>query len=87
MLNREVGATSTNLVGHSQGSSHYVYPMHHKRLPYGAQNHILQVVELKARWRHLFLKRGPRHMQEKGEEYPLGSKLRSNVVLVWFRCT
>ena len=58
--------------------------MHHERLPYGAQSHILlQVVELKARWRHLFLERGPWHVQEKVEEHPLGSKLRSNVVLVW----
>ena len=73
-----------NLVGHSQGSSHNVKPMHHERFPYGAQSHILQVVELKARWSHLFLERGPWHvLQERVEEHPLGWKLHSNVVLIW----
>ena len=70
------GCHKHNLVGHSQSSSH------NERLPYGVQNHILQVIEQKARWRHLFLERGPWH-EEKVEEHLLGSKLHSNVVLVW----
>ena len=77
------GCHKHNLVEHSQDSSHNVKPKHHERLPYGAQSHMLQVVELKARWRHLFLGRGPWHVQEKVEEYPLGSKLHLNAVLIW----
>ena len=79
------GCHKHNLVKHSQDSSHNVKAKHHERLPYGVQSHNLQVVaiELKARWRHLFLGRGPWFVQEKVEEYPLGSKLHFNAVLFW----
>ena len=49
------------------------------------QFHNLQVVhvELNIRWGHLFLERGPWHVQAKVEEHPFGPKLHLNVVLVW----
>ena len=40
---------------------------------------IINNVELNVRWRHLFLERGPWHMQVKVEEHPFGSKLHLNV--------
>ena len=58
----ESGCHKHNLVEHSQDSRYNVKPKHHERL---AQSHILQVVELKARWRHLFL--GERSMVCAGE--------------------